>query len=224
MVGFLVSKLRRALFGGELTTVNYLAHIRVHPARQRRGIGSRLIRAHLAYGDEAGANVHWGAVEAGNAPSLGNFHKAGFVDARPIRALGFPLTGLTRLEAAPGLAFRVAGPGDADEAATLLDRFYSDYPKLFLHFFAAADRPAAVALVGGIAREWQWRTRDLGEDRRPVVLAGQDEGGLFDARTGALGAVAFLLGRAPYCSHVHVLVKTDRPFDLARPWWLNFWT
>ena len=315
IAGFAVAKLRQGLFDGQLATHNYLAHLRVLPERQRQGIGSALLRAHLAYGQEAGATVHWAAVESGNQASLGAFHKSGFVDARSVRALGFPAMAMSRLQPTASLRFGTAKSDDLGEATALLNRLYEDYnawrplapdhlgqelfagasssrnygpedlvavhdaagalravalvydqprvvrriveeiqvptarllarlgpvlslspasgaiprlgvdhPKLFLHYFAATDRDAALALVGGVAREWEQRTRGLSWDRRPAMLVVQDEGNILKAPSGLLAEAGFLLGRAPYPTRVHVLVRTDRAFDRARPWWLNFWT
>ena len=314
VAGFATVKLRQAFFDGQPATVSYLANVHVHPGYQRRGIGSALLRDCVAYGEEAGATVHWGAVEPGNQASLGNFHKAGFVDARPIRAVGFPVGYLAGQDTAPGLAFRVATPEHLAEAAALLNRFYdgynfwrpltgedlrlalggggasrnytpedlvavldasgavravaliydqsriarriveevrvpgfgllaclrplfrlspgyrslprigADYPKLFLHYFAAADRGSAHCLLAGVAREWQRRARDWPDDRRPVLAVCQDDANLLGVRFGLLGAVGFALGKGAYPSHVHVLLKTDLPFDADRHNWLNFWT
>ena len=256
-------------------------------------------------------------MEPGNRPSLANLRKAGFVVARPIRAVGFPVAYLTSLRTPPGLGCQPADldVDDLGEEVSLLNRFYEgynfwspltgddlrrellagpgscrnydpedllavrdasgslqavalvydqarvvrrvveeirlpgarllawlrpllalspareaiprigrDFPKLFLHYFAAANREAARSLLAGIAREWQRRGQGWPEGRRPVMVVCQDESDLLGVRPGLLGEVAFLLGMGAYPSHVHVLAKTNRRFDPTRPWWLNFWT
>jgi ribosomal protein S18 acetylase RimI-like enzyme len=315
VVGYALSKLRRAAFDGEPATVNYLAGIRVHPDHRRQGIGTSLLRACLSFGDQSEVVAHWAAVEPNNQPSLASLLKAGFAPARPIKAAGFPIAYLARMRSPRGLTCRSAGPDDADEAADLLNGFYEgynfwsqlsgkdlwrvagrstdspgsydpedllvvrdastklravalvydqarlesrvveeiltpigrvldqvrplialspvreaipevgrDFPKLFLHYFAATDRDAAYSLLLGVAQEWVRRSKEWSAERRPVMAVCQDQTGILGVRPGLLGGCRFILGMGACPSHLQVLVWASRQFDPSRPWWLNFWT
>jgi ribosomal protein S18 acetylase RimI-like enzyme len=98
------------------------------------------------------------------------------------------------------------------------------FAKLFVHYFAATDRDAALSLLRGIAREWADRGSGWPTERRPVMIVCQQLTGVLEVRIGLIGDARFVLGLGGYATSVNVLVRSGEPVDSNRPWWLNFWT
>jgi ribosomal protein S18 acetylase RimI-like enzyme len=85
IVGMLFSSVAGTQFNGTVVPGAYLFSLRVDPAVRRRGVATSLIEHALERARrEAGIELAWAAVMAGNEPSLRTFVRAGF---RPTRGL-----------------------------------------------------------------------------------------------------------------------------------------
>lgn len=123
VVGMLFSSVTPTQLNGQVVPGAYLFSLRVHPAARRRGIGSALIEhAWQRARSEAGVQVAWAGVMAGNSASLRTLARAGFVRLRDlaIRTV-IPLPGLHPPERAEGWTARSATPADIPQLVELLN-------------------------------------------------------------------------------------------------------
>lgn len=84
IVGMLFSSLAPTQCNGAVVPGAYLFSLRVHPTARRRGVASALLAYAWARALEAGAELAWGAVMAGNEASLRTFARAGFTRTRDL--------------------------------------------------------------------------------------------------------------------------------------------
>lgn len=122
VVGMLFSSVAPTQLNGIVVPGAYLFSLRVHPAVRRRGVATALIEHALARaGDEAGIDVAWAAVTAGNAPSIRTFSRAGFLPTRDL-TLRIGLPGGSRPRRDPAWRLRRAGNADLPALADALNR------------------------------------------------------------------------------------------------------
>lgn len=125
IVGMLFSSVAPTQLNGAVAPGAYLFSLRVHPTARRRGLGSALI-AHAwdRARAEAGAELAWAAVMAGNDASLRIFARAGFARLRDAAIhVGLPSFRPARRDAA--WALRPATRDDLPGLAEVLNRAHA---------------------------------------------------------------------------------------------------
>lgn len=189
VVGMLFASIAPTQLNGELASGAYCFALRVHPGYRRRGIATALLE-HAAEEAraESDARTMWGAVFAGNEPSLGAVRRAGFVQSRRLHArVVFPQ--LLRARRTAGVRYRAAADDDLTSVAAALNARYANHQfwrpltadhlkaeRMALHpaarnlTLALAPDESVLGAASGVAVHQLTRLRLLGFPAAPLAV------------------------------------------------------
>jgi len=191
--------------------------LRVHPAVRRRGVATALIKhAVIRARGEAGIEIAWAAVMAGNEPSVRTFSRAGFAPIRDL-VLRTRLPGGPRPRRDPAWQLPRADDSDLAALADALNRANAGH-----NLWRPCTSDSLAAQLSGAAHSLA--DVPLVVDRDDLILAAGvvfDVWRAFTPRSVELRGVPCPLSRAlsPLVSHapLHLLQLRHRALSEAQP-------